>query len=116
MHSAVSLVVPNWVQHFKEDSRFWCAFDGGRIASFCILDDMGVIEGLRIGAPGCVGTVPEYRGRGIGLEMVRGATETLRREGYDLSWIHFTHLERWYSKLGYRTVLRWNSKGILPEG
>ena len=91
------------------------AFDGEKIASFCVLEDIGVIDGMRIGAPGCVGTVPEYRRRGIGLEMVRRATETLRREGYDISWIHFTHLAGWYSKLGYSTVLRWNRGGFLPE-
>ena len=115
MHDAVNSVVPGWVQYYPEGGRFFCAFDGEKIASFCVLEDIGVIDGVRIGAPGCVGTVPEYRRRGIGLEMVRRATETLRREGYDISWIHFTHLAGWYSKLGYSTVLRWNRGGFLPE-
>ena len=35
---------------------------------------------------------------------------------YDISWIHFTHIENWYKKLGYKTVLKWNSDGIVMEG
>ena len=76
---------------------------------------MGHFNGLNIGGPGCVGTIPEYRRRGIGLEMVRLATEILRNDGFDLSWIHYTHLEHWYMKLGYKPVLKWNSSSILPE-
>ncbi len=115
LRNAVRRVDEDWVQYFGEGDRFYCAFDGERIAAFCSLSDMGRFRGLRIGGPGCVGTVPEYRRRGIGLEMVRLATETLRRDGFDLSWIHYTHLENWYRKLGYRPVLRWNSGGILPS-
>lgn len=70
-------------------------------------------DGIHIGGPGCVGTIPEYRRRGIGLEMIRRATEILRKDGYDLSWIHYTPLERWYSKLGYRAILRWNCRGFV---
>ena len=111
---AVRRVDENWLQYFKEGYRYYCAFAGERIVAFCNLDDMGVFQGLHIGGPGCVGTVPEYRRQGIGLEMVRLATQTLRQEGFDLSWIHCTHLARWYMKLGYQPVLRWNSEGILP--
>ena len=89
------------------------AFDGEKIAAFCLLEDWGVQEGLRIGGPGCVGTVPEYRKQGIGLEMVRLATELVQNEGFDISWIHYTHLEKWYSKLGYHTILRWGCKGFI---
>ena len=34
-------------------------------------------------------------------------------EGFDLSYIHYTHLEHWYAKLGYRTILRWDRQGIV---
>ena len=74
---------------------------------------MGAAEGLHIGGPGCVGTLPAWRKKGIGLEMVRRATEIFAREGYDVSWIHWTHLEQWYQKLGYKTALRWNKDGFL---
>lgn len=111
----VRCVDEEWVRYFKEGDRFYCAFDGKKIVAFCCLDDMGQIQRLHIGGPGCVGTVPEYRRRGIGLEMVRLATETLRRDGFDLSWIHYTHLADWYMKLGYQPVLRWNSGGILQN-
>lgn len=112
LREAVRQVDEDWVQYFQEGCRHYCAFDGDRIVAFCQLDDMGWFQGLHIGGPGCVGTIPGYRQRGIGLEMVRLATEMLRRDGFDLSWIHYTHLAHWYMRLGYRPVLRWNSDGI----
>lgn len=115
LQNAVRLVDEDWVQYFKEGDRFYCAFDGERIVAFCSLADMGRFQGLHVGGPGCVGTIPEFRRQGIGLEMVRQATETLRQDGFDLSWIHYTHLAHWYMKLGYQQVLRWNSGGILPD-
>lgn len=115
LRNAVRSVDEDWVQYFNEGERFFCAFDGEMIAAFCSLSDMGRFHGLHIGGPGCVGTVPEFRRRGIGLEMVRLATETLRQDGFDLSWIHYTHLANWYMKLGYQPVLRWNKDGILPD-
>lgn len=115
LQNAVRQVDEDWVQYFKEGDRFYCAFAGERIIAFCGLTDMGRFQGLHIGGPGCVGTIPEFRRQGIGLEMVRLATDLLRREGFDLSWIHYTHLAHWYMKLGYQPVLRWNSGGILPD-
>lgn len=115
LRDAVHQVDEDWVQYFKEGYRYYCAFDEERIIAFCNLADMGRFQGLHIGGPGCVGTIPEFRRRGIGLEMVRLATETLRQDGFDLSWIHYTHLADWYRKLGYQPVLRWNSGGILEE-
>lgn len=113
LHDAVHQVDEEWVQYFTEGCRYYCAFDGESIVAFCNLADMGRFQGVHIGGPGCVGTIPEYRGQGIGLEMVRLATEALRQDGFDLAWIHYTHLAHWYMKLGYRPVLQWNSCGIL---
>ena len=115
IRDTVGLVDEEWIRYFGGRNRVFCAFYGGTIASFCILEDWGLQEGLRIGGPGCVGTVPAYRGMGIGLELVRRATVILADEGFDISWIHYTGLRHWYEKLGYQTILRWNSKGILPE-
>ena len=113
LHDAVRRVSGDWVQYFTEDREVFCAFDGERIAGFCIADDFGRHGGLSIGGPGCVGTVPEYRGQGIGLEMVRRATARLKEKGFDLSWIHYTHLAAWYERLGYEAVLRWDRDGLV---
>ena len=115
LRDAVHRVDEEWVQYFNEGDRHFCAFDGEKIVAFCELSDMGRFEGVHIGGPGCVGTIPEYREKGIGLELVRLATETLRRDGFDISWIHYTHLANWYMKLGYKPVLRWNSGGIIAD-
>ena len=110
---AVREVEPDWVQYFGNGDRVLCGFDGTKPVSFCLLSDFGRYRGLRVGGPGCVGTLPAYRGRGIGLSMVAEATALLGAEGFDLSYIHYTHLERWYAKLGYRTILRWDRQGIV---
>ena len=110
---AVARVDEEWLPYYCEGSRVFCAFDRDTVASFCILEDWGRQDGLLIGGPGCVGTVPEYRKMGIGLEMVSRATNILKENGFDISWIHYTHIWPWYEKLGYRTVLRWSSSGIL---
>jgi len=112
---AVAKVDPNWVQYFNEGSNVFCAFDGDKIVSFCSVSDWGLHDGVRVGGPGCVGTLPEYRKRGIGLEMVRLATEYLKEQGVELSWIHFTGVAHWYEKLGYEIVLKWNRYGIIEE-
>ena len=95
----------------------YCGFFNERIASFCIIEDIGehLLDGrrIKIGGPGCVGTVPEYRNRGIALVMVQNATQILKEEGYDLSYIHYTGVAPWYQKLGYRTILKWYKHGIL---
>lgn len=113
LQSAVREVDEDWVQWFGKGDHVYCAFDGDKVVSFCILDAFGEYEGLRIGAPGCVGTVPAYRKQGIGLRMVQKATAILKEQGYDLSWIHYTHVGHWYARLGYKTVVRWNCRGIL---
>ena len=113
LHEAVRLVDEDWVQYFGSGSSVFCAMAGEQLVSFCILDDMGTHQGRRISGPGCVGTIPAFRQRGVGLKLVQLATEHLKRQGYDLSWIHYTHLAPWYSRLGYETVVRWNSTGLL---
>lgn len=112
LHEAVRLVDADWVQYFQTGDRVFCAFDGEKVASFCLLDEFGQYEGLRIGGPGCVGTLPAYRRQGIGLKLVQKATAMLKDEGFDLSYIHYTHVGHWYARLGYRTVVRWNYRGI----
>ena len=117
LHAAVERVIPEWVKFYDENSRVYCGFVNRKVASFCIIENMGehMLDGRRIiiGGPGCVGTVPEYRNRGVGLVMVRDATRILKEEGYDLSYIHHTGVAPWYRKLGYRTILKWNRHGFL---
>ena len=102
--------------YYDGKHRVYCAFDGDRVASFCLLEDMGTYRGLRVAGPGCVGTLPEYRRRGIGLRMVQNATALLAAEGYDIGYIHYTGVGPWYARLGYRTVLRWNRDGVVDQG
>lgn len=119
LQAAVREVEDDWAQYFGEEDRVFCAFQGEKVVSFCLLDGMGEYDfdgrHIRIAGPGCVGTIPAYRKKGIGLKMVQLATEILKKEGYDYSYIHYTAVGHWYGYLGYRTILQWNAKGILDE-
>ena len=113
----VARVEAHWVQFFDENSKVYCGFIDGKVASFCIVEDFGVytVNGSKwkIGGPGCVGTLPESRNRGIGLSMVKNVTKILKEESYDYSYIHYTYVSDWYEKLGYKTFVRWNGKGFV---
>lgn len=104
---AVEQVDPSWVPFYQQASALALAEADGQIASFIILakDGMpfapsfpGCVAGL-----GCLGTVPALRSRGIGLTLAAYATDVLRREGFDHSYLGYTWLEQWYGRLGYRT-------------
>lgn len=116
LKEAVAKVDEDWVQFF-DGARVYCGYCGGRIASFCIVDDMGehILDGqkYKVGGPGCVGTVPEFRRRGIGLAMVARVTKLLADEGFDISYIHYTGVADWYAKLGYKTFAKWGRNGFI---
>ncbi len=113
LHEAVREVDETWVEYFTSDSRAYCAFDGEKVVSFSLVDGFGEYKGLKVGGPGCVGTIPSYRRQGIGLKMVQNATVILQREGYDISHIHYTGVGPWYAHMGYRGILKWNCKGFV---
>ena len=110
---AVRQVEEGWAPIYEKKPRTFCAYHGDRIVSFCIIEDMKSYENLKIGGPGCVGTVPDFRKKGVGLRMVQLATDILKQEGFDISYIHYTGVARWYAKLGYEPILKWNGEGIL---
>lgn len=120
LYEKVAAVDKDWVQYFN-DVPVFCAFYNGEIAGFCIVgfDDICLLSGdnIRVGSTGCVGVVPETRNHGIGLSMVALASEELKKHGCDLNFIHCTHLESWYKKLGSETFLRfWFGKKQLDIG
>ena len=113
LQDAVREVEEPWVEYFNEGDRVYCAFDGEKVVSFCLVDNFGEYKGLKVGGPGCVGTIPSYRRQGIGLKMVQDATLILQKEGYDISHIHYTGVGPWYAHMGYQPILKWNCKGII---
>jgi len=75
---AVEKVDTDWVQYFTEQQRIYCGYADGKTVSFCTIADLGVYQvngrEVKVGGPGCVGTIPEYRDKGIGLTMVKNVT------------------------------------------
>lgn len=110
LHKAVAEVEEEWVQYFNREDKFFCAYIDGKIIAFCILgfdDDCVLADGSnKVGSVGCVGTLPQYREKGIGLNMVARATQILKEAGCDRSFIHYTALDKWYGRLGYKTFMR----------
>ncbi len=113
LRHAVNEVDEEWVQYFDGGSEYLCGFAGGEIASFCIVDkeaDCLLSDGsLKIGSVGCVGTVPKFRSRGIGLATVDCACDYLRKNGCDRVFIHYTHLDKWYGRLGAKVFQRFRT-------
>lgn len=106
LHRAVAAVEQDWVQYFTQGGLFCCAFVSGEIASFCIVDeriDSLLCDGnAAVGSVGCVGTVPKFRCRGLGLHTVAQASEWLRDNGCDRVSINYTALWDWYGRLSAR--------------
>ena len=108
----VEKVDKKWCKYFTTNTTIFCGFVNAEPASFCIItnkaDSILPDDNCKIGGIACVGTVPEYRKQGIGLKMVDMATVYLKKMGCDIAYIHYTHLEKWYKKLGYETLARFS--------
>ena len=109
LKKAVAEVEEDWVKYFDAGSRVYTATVNGEIASFCLVstDATNYLTDAfgRVGMPGCVGTVPRFRNRGIAIEMVARVTQYLKECGMDISFIFFTGVADWYKKLGYETFM-----------
>lgn len=85
------------------------AVAGEQIMGFQILSPSGghfLRNGQTVGSIGCVGVVPGARNQGIGLRMVAQGAQWLKDQGCTLVELRYTWLERWYGRLGFRTVSR----------
>ncbi len=109
LRKAVAEVDEGWVQYFDGKGRVYAATVDGHIASFCLVstDNANYLTDTygRVGMPGCVGTVPKFRNKGIALEMVARVTQYLKDCGMDISFIFFTGVASWYEKIGYEVFM-----------
>ncbi len=113
LRKAVAEVDEEWVQYFNEGDLFFCCFMDGELASFCIVgeDERCLLSdgSSKVGSIGCVGTVPKFRRKGLGLHMVALAAGWLKKRGCDSVFIHYTHLYNWYGRLGAKVFLRFTT-------
>lgn len=108
---SVRKVDEEWLQYFKTESPVFIAERNGQIVGFCVVDvnaDTIISSGnVNVGMIGCVGVIPEARRNGIGLAMVAKAMSDVKKRGCGKVFIHYTHLDWWYGRLGFRTFLRY---------
>lgn len=109
---AVEQVVPDWVDLYREcDDEILLAICDGEIAGFEMLNEYGGIfnkNAVKHGCIGCVGTVPKFRKRGIGLDMTARSVQILKDRGCDKVQLLYLVLDKWYGKLGfYITSTQW---------
>jgi ribosomal protein S18 acetylase RimI-like enzyme len=109
---AVEQVVPEWVGMYREcDDELLLAICDGEIAGFEMLNEYGGVftkNAEKHGCIGCVGTVPKFRKRGIGLDMTARSVQILKERGCDKVQLLYLVLDKWYGKLGfYITSTQW---------
>ncbi len=111
LYDAVAAVREDWVSYFPEARHVYVAYRSEQLISFAILDfdceNLLSRQGNKVGSIGCVGTVPSGRESGIGIALVALATDELKKHNCTDCFIHWTHLEKWYGKLGYCTFMRY---------
>ncbi|MBS4200547.1 GNAT family N-acetyltransferase [Bacillus sp. FJAT-49732] len=125
-----------WGQVFREDRSFfqerldydnsydmnttWIAKVNGNIAASVQIFPYNITfenSMLKVGGIGSVGTLPEYRGRGLTQTIMRRQTDWMKSNSYDLSLL-FTDINPFYQKVGWGTVPVYSySLGIsnIPE-
>ncbi len=106
---AVEKIDPDWIEYFRYADSIYTAEYKGKLAGMCILgfDDLCLVsrENCKTGNIGCVGVIPEMRKNGVGLSMVAKAASLLKENGCKNAFIHYTHLENWYGKIGAQAVI-----------
>ena len=109
---AVEQVVPEWVGLYKGYcGETLLAVCNGEIAAFEMIEEHGgffCTEAKKHGSIGCVGTVPQYRRRGIGLDMTAQSVRILKDRGCDRVQLLYLVFDKWYGKLGFKiTSTQW---------
>ena len=118
---AVEKIDPDWIEYFRYADTVFAAWYKGQLAGACILgyDDTCLVsgDGFKTGNIGCVGVVPEMRRNGVGLSMVAKAAQLLKEKGCRNAFIHYTHLEKWYGKIGAEAVVycAFSSKKFIKD-
>ncbi|MHB8129557.1 MAG: GNAT family N-acetyltransferase [Mobilitalea sp.] len=115
---AVTEVDEDWVKYYEYDIPIYVAMEQGKCVGFTILsyNDITLCSNghNNVGKVGCVGVIPSKRNCGIGIALVAYATNELKKNGCDESYIHYTYLDKWYGKLGYKPIFwYWFGKKIF---
>ena len=93
--------------------------DGQVVSQMGVRDGTLWIEGKSFpaGLVGTVCTLPEFRGKGIGAEMMKAAFSWMNRRGLALSYLHTSEARHgFYGRLGYRLSSYFQARTLLESG
>lgn len=106
----IAIVDSTWPQWFNNPKNIFCGYYKGQLASFCTVDEdcdcIISVPDKKTGTIGCVGTLPEFRHKGIALRMVDLSSVYLKEKKCDTCYISYTHIDGFYAQLGYKTFAR----------
>ena len=96
--------LPEWID------RFWVAEQDGRMAG---------VAGIELYADGCllrsVAVHPDWRGTGLGRELVERALESAREAGARQAYLLTLTAERWFPRLGFTAIERGDVPASVRE-
>ena len=105
---AVAMVDGTWRKTYEStDEDVLCVMHGEKIAGFCIPSAFRrFCNDRETGSVSCIGVLPAYRRRGIGLAMTAHAAKLLRDDGCTRAELLYTAIPQWYEKLGFAVMHR----------
>ncbi len=117
--AAVKTVIPEWAKCYENtEDKILIAECENEIAAFELLNEYGGVftkGNIKHGCIGCVGTVPKYRNRGIGLYMTAYGVDLLKTEGCESIQLLYVERVKWYGKLGFTVESRqWHGQSAKP--
>jgi len=109
LREAVASVEPKWLPKYSDCSRAFIAADGDEIAAFMLINDdsdtLATSEESRTGQPEYLGTVPKYRNRHIGTNMLLKGIDIMKKAGCTEVYIDYTSEDTWYSRIGFEDFI-----------
>lgn len=104
---------PNWSTYFRsatvgesQESILIAINKNNQILGSVLVGKKSVIWnqilGNNVGTLGALGVKETARGQGVGLALAAKATEILKEENLDKSYLGWTWLVDWYGRLGYK--------------
>ncbi|MDN4527260.1 GNAT family N-acetyltransferase [Fictibacillus fluitans] len=107
IHLTVDTLIKKIANEELSPERSLVAYDGEQPVGF-ILNGFRTINGQKVSWNGGTGVIPDYRGKGIGKELMTASMELYKQEGINFLMLEAisenTKAIKLYEKMGYKTI------------